>query len=337
MFVKMSLGSENRVEGWDKFPDAKQGSSIKQWMNRCRVKLHELDDDILEEVRFMIDSYFRRYAIKTSVSDLERYSFSYDLVSVPELARIFESGNCGQDDNPTVEDECYRTFDFRGVVGNHPHPVRLHEVTLIRELLKAGIEVYFDTRTSCFITPHLIASKPICGIGVTPMERYGRPLLSVKHSKPALKLFEDACLKGSFQTLDEVMVHMPRPFSHFLVDENFPWFGDMDDVEKVIPSWGSMVSEPDKMILRKLFGQTTKGSVPSKVRSDTRAFPTAFKMSLWASERDHLCGICGKPILSFEDCEVDHIIPYSKGGLTTPDNAQLTHQKCNRQKRDKIL
>jgi len=337
MFVKMSLGSEYRVEGWDKFPDKRLAKELKQWMNRCPVQLREVDYDLREDVHFMIESYFRRYAIKTSISDLERYSFSYDLVPVPELSMIFESGNCGQDDNPTVEEECYRTFDFKGVCGNHHSPVRMCEPVLIQALLEAEIEVYYDTQSGIFTTPYLIASKPICGIGITPMERYGRPLLSVKHSKPALKLFEDACLNGTFQTLDEVMVHMPRPFSHFLVDENFPWFGDMDDVEKVIPSWGSMVSESDKMILRKLFGQTTKCSAFSKVRSDTRAFPTAFKMSLWASERDHLCGICGKPILSFEDCEVDHIIPYSKGGTTTPDNAQLTHRNCNRKKRDKIL
>ncbi len=49
-----------------------------------------------------------------------------------------------------------------------------------------------------------------------------------------------------------------------------------------------------------------------------------------------VCAICGNRILAFEDCEVDHIIPFSKGGTTTIENAQLTHRTCNRMKNDSI-
>lgn len=47
-----------------------------------------------------------------------------------------------------------------------------------------------------------------------------------------------------------------------------------------------------------------------------------------------ICGICGKPILDMKDCTIDHIIPLSKGGLTTLENCQLAHYECNQEKAD---
>ncbi|MDD2518619.1 MAG: HNH endonuclease signature motif containing protein [Bacilli bacterium] len=41
-------------------------------------------------------------------------------------------------------------------------------------------------------------------------------------------------------------------------------------------------------------------------------------------------------MLKIEDAEVDHIIPYSRGGNTTEDNAQLLHRHCNRTKNNSI-
>ena len=49
-----------------------------------------------------------------------------------------------------------------------------------------------------------------------------------------------------------------------------------------------------------------------------------------------ICAICGNKILTIEDCEVDHIIPFTKGGLTSIENAQLTHRTCNRMKSSNI-
>ena len=44
------------------------------------------------------------------------------------------------------------------------------------------------------------------------------------------------------------------------------------------------------------------------------------------------CALCGKPIETMKDCTIDHIIPISKGGLTTIENCQLAHKKCNARK-----
>ena len=44
------------------------------------------------------------------------------------------------------------------------------------------------------------------------------------------------------------------------------------------------------------------------------------------------CSYCGNIILSIDDAEVDHIIPFSEGGATDISNAQLLHRHCNRVK-----
>lgn len=56
-----------------------------------------------------------------------------------------------------------------------------------------------------------------------------------------------------------------------------------------------------------------------------------------------ICPLCGKPIdLTLKtphplSCELDEIIPYSRGGSPTSyDNTQLTHRICNQRKSDKI-
>lgn len=57
------------------------------------------------------------------------------------------------------------------------------------------------------------------------------------------------------------------------------------------------------------------------------------------ASKDPICALCGNPIdmeapaKTPMSCEVDHIIPVSRGGAAYDiDNLQLTHMKCNRQK-----
>lgn len=47
-----------------------------------------------------------------------------------------------------------------------------------------------------------------------------------------------------------------------------------------------------------------------------------------------VCALCGKPITNMKDCTIDHIIPISKGGLTTIENCQLAHRECNQNRGD---
>ena len=50
----------------------------------------------------------------------------------------------------------------------------------------------------------------------------------------------------------------------------------------------------------------------------------------------YICKYCGNQILSIDDCEIDHIIPFDMGGPTELENAQLLHKWCNRSKGNKI-
>ena len=61
-----------------------------------------------------------------------------------------------------------------------------------------------------------------------------------------------------------------------------------------------------------------------------RTFPNDIKDKLWHD--NYVCNYCGQKILSKDDAEVDHIKPFSRGGETTIENAQLLHRHCNRQK-----
>ena len=69
--------------------------------------------------------------------------------------------------------------------------------------------------------------------------------------------------------------------------------------------------------------------------SDTerRLFTDEEKKQLYENS-DKKCAICGNLILSIDDCEIDHIVPFAKGGKTELSNAQIVHRICNREKSD---
>ena len=64
-----------------------------------------------------------------------------------------------------------------------------------------------------------------------------------------------------------------------------------------------------------------------------RTFSYQIKKELF--DRNPVCAISGQRILSIEDSEVDHILPFSKGGKTEIENAQLTLRYFNRAKNNK--
>ncbi len=68
----------------------------------------------------------------------------------------------------------------------------------------------------------------------------------------------------------------------------------------------------------------------SKADTSKRLFSSDVKELLFYP--GYICSYCGNQILSIDDCEVDHIIPYDLGGPTEIENAQLLHKWCNRSK-----
>ncbi len=74
-------------------------------------------------------------------------------------------------------------------------------------------------------------------------------------------------------------------------------------------------------------------SIIGDSRYSERTFPLALKEKFF--RENPVCAISGQKILAIEDAELDHIVPYSKGGPTKPENAQLVLRYFNRQKKDK--
>ena len=65
-----------------------------------------------------------------------------------------------------------------------------------------------------------------------------------------------------------------------------------------------------------------------------RTFSFSVKEELY--KNNPYCAISKQKILAIEDSEVDHIVPYSKGGKTEMSNAQLVLRYFNRAKSDKM-
>jgi 5-methylcytosine-specific restriction endonuclease McrA len=75
--------------------------------------------------------------------------------------------------------------------------------------------------------------------------------------------------------------------------------------------------------------------IPFLIAKDShRAFTEEERRIVWNLSKDKKCAICGRTI-RFEDLNVDHKIPHSKGGKTEIANAQITHKSCNVKKSNK--
>jgi len=67
---------------------------------------------------------------------------------------------------------------------------------------------------------------------------------------------------------------------------------------------------------------------------EARFFDYSFRKRLF--ETSNICRLCKNEIHVLEDSTVDHIMPYSKGGKTVPENGQLAHRGCNARKNAQV-
>lgn len=71
------------------------------------------------------------------------------------------------------------------------------------------------------------------------------------------------------------------------------------------------------------------------LNEESREFDPSLKLPL-AEKQQYICPLCGNKIVSIDECEIDHIVPFSLGGKTTFENAQLVHKICNRHKSNNV-
>ncbi len=97
---------------------------------------------------------------------------------------------------------------------------------------------------------------------------------------------------------------------------------------------GFKTSDTDNVKKRfKMYMDMLERVIGDKMYSE-RNFSFSVKEELFNT--NPYCAISGQKILAIEDSEVDHIIPYSKGGKTEKSNAQLVLRYFNRAKKDKL-
>ena len=70
--------------------------------------------------------------------------------------------------------------------------------------------------------------------------------------------------------------------------------------------------------------------------SDTTKL-NVIKLNLEKNRGNICCEICGKKLLSINECHFDHIIPCSKGGKSVSENCQILCVNCNLKKNDKEM
>lgn len=91
------------------------------------------------------------------------------------------------------------------------------------------------------------------------------------------------------------------------------------------------------VLRRNLLWNDALAAVVPIVASTKRLFTLEDKAAKFAISKICAHPDCLQPINCLEDAHGDHIIPYSKGGLTVIENLQLMHKRCNSSKGARIM
>lgn len=108
----------------------------------------------------------------------------------------------------------------------------------------------------------------------------------------------------------------------------------MSENEKFIDSIEIATNDRQKVKTRFTIWFETLEKLIGTPSNELRIFPFLIKKKLF--DEDPTCKLCNQQIIDIDDAEVDHIIPFSEGGKTLIENAQLTHRYCNRKKNNKM-
>ncbi len=108
----------------------------------------------------------------------------------------------------------------------------------------------------------------------------------------------------------------------------------MSEDEVFIRSILLQTSGKEQMTIRFKTWLSTIESILGAPKNEARAFTWNDKKSLYDSNQT--CGECKQQIRLIDDAEVDHKVPFSKGGKTELSNAQIAHRYCNRVKSNRV-
>jgi len=95
-----------------------------------------------------------------------------------------------------------------------------------------------------------------------------------------------------------------------------------------------VISELEEALVKNIFEVVLKGLIRDHDSSRSKIPPQRRETVI---KRDkQICQLCGDIVVNKEDIEIDHIYPYSLGGLNEEYNLMVTHSECNKNKGKKI-
>ena len=114
-----------------------------------------------------------------------------------------------------------------------------------------------------------------------------------------------------------------------LINSSDPWENDMGHYLRAFKNEAAF---KDKVQIRHdVYLKRLHRDIPSlKLRDTKRFFTPNERIAIWRRDGEK-CTNC-KAIISFKDMEADHLFAWSKGGITSLDNAQSLCKSCNASK-----
>lgn len=157
------------------------------------------------------------------------------------------------------------------------------------------------------------------------------------------------CIKGSFSEIAEYLKKCLElgkygPNYDMPLDENRRkmFEEDIDQTEELEKGTVEVISDFEKEASCKEFGHLCPAYFVSEpftetteARNRSRHIPHSTLIRVVRRD-NNTCQVCGK-ILMDKEIEIDHIIPYSRGGTSDEHNLRVTCLECNRKKGKKTI
>lgn len=99
---------------------------------------------------------------------------------------------------------------------------------------------------------------------------------------------------------------------------------------KSLRSTGALSSTSFRERFKIILGKFLETVPDIELKDPKRDFDYGQKIAVYYRDKG-ICKICNSEV-SFDDSEIDHVVPWNKGGSTTVTNGQLACKECNRRK-----
>ena len=138
-------------------------------------------------------------------------------------------------------------------------------------------------------------------------------------------------------------------FREFVINFHTRWKSERDESDTDILYFSESrqmsakeISIRDRIIRQAFFDYALANDHKMLTKDERRAFSEADRIKIYRRDNG-LCKVClseGKPEkearVPWSEYDADHVIPHSKGGATSPENAQVLCRHHNQQKGNRV-